>query len=155
MFKFHLLIEIEILTSCFVLFFVDFQNQNVPHNSSLYKKPFVESFEETPLWVAVLTYMGYGILTIFGYLRDFLRHWDIEKCHVARERDEQKVMKCILKFFTYKTNSGDKFQTRQNNLVVLLLLQHVLCLNFGYLMSEKSWCSCYVVLHLVQRLLLI
>uniref|UniRef100_A0A3P8R6A8 serine C-palmitoyltransferase n=1 Tax=Astatotilapia calliptera TaxID=8154 RepID=A0A3P8R6A8_ASTCA len=65
-------------------------NQNVPHNSSLYKKPFVESFEETPLWVAVLTYMGYGILTIFGYLRDFLRHWDIEKCHVARERDEQK-----------------------------------------------------------------
>uniref|UniRef100_A0A3Q4HM19 Serine palmitoyltransferase, long chain base subunit 2b n=1 Tax=Neolamprologus brichardi TaxID=32507 RepID=A0A3Q4HM19_NEOBR len=79
-----------ILTSCFVLFFVDVQNQNVPHNSSLYKKPFVESFEETPLWVAVLTYMGYGILTIFGYLRDFLRHWDIEKCHVARERDEQK-----------------------------------------------------------------
>lgn len=115
----------------------------------------MESFEETPLWVAVLTYMGYGILTIFGYLRDFLRHWDIEKCHVARERDEQKVMKCMLTFFTYKTNSGDKFQTRQNNLVVLLLLQHVLCLNFGYLMSEKSWCSCYVVLHLVQRLLLI
>uniref|UniRef100_A0A669DWN7 Serine palmitoyltransferase, long chain base subunit 2b n=1 Tax=Oreochromis niloticus TaxID=8128 RepID=A0A669DWN7_ORENI len=66
------------------------KNQNVPHNSSLYKKPFVESFEETPLWVAVLTYMGYGILTIFGYLRDFLRHWNIEKCHVARERDEQK-----------------------------------------------------------------
>lgn len=67
------------------------QNQNVTHNSSLYKKPFLESFEETPLLVAVLTYMGYGILTIFGYLRDFLRHWNIEKCHVARERVEQKV----------------------------------------------------------------
>ncbi|XP_008280215.1 serine palmitoyltransferase 2b [Stegastes partitus] len=66
------------------------KNQNVTHNSSLYKKPFSESFEETPLLVAVLTYMGYGILTIFGYLRDFLRHWNIEKCHVARERDEQK-----------------------------------------------------------------
>lgn len=64
----------------------------MPHsNSSLYKKPFLEHFEETPLLVAVLTYMGYGILTIFGYLRDFLRHWNIEKCHVARERGEQKV----------------------------------------------------------------
>uniref|UniRef100_A0A8C2XG99 serine C-palmitoyltransferase n=1 Tax=Cyclopterus lumpus TaxID=8103 RepID=A0A8C2XG99_CYCLU len=65
-------------------------NQNVTHNSSLYKKPFEESFEETPLLVAVLTYMGYGILTIFGYLRDFLRHWSIEKCQVAREKEEQK-----------------------------------------------------------------
>ena len=41
--------------------------------------------------VAVLTYMGYGILTIFGYLRDFLRHWKIERCHIAREKEEQKV----------------------------------------------------------------
>lgn len=72
-------------------YFTVSQKQHVPHNSSLYKKPFVESFEETPLLVAVLTYMGYGILTIFGYLRDFLRHWNIEKCHVAREREEQKV----------------------------------------------------------------
>uniref|UniRef100_A0A3P8WRZ9 serine C-palmitoyltransferase n=1 Tax=Cynoglossus semilaevis TaxID=244447 RepID=A0A3P8WRZ9_CYNSE len=66
------------------------QNPNVTHNSNLYKRPFVESFEETPLLVAVLTYMGYGILTIFGYLRDFLRHWNIEKCHVARDREQQK-----------------------------------------------------------------
>lgn len=41
--------------------------------------------------VAVLTYMGYGILTIFGYLRDFLRHWKIERCYIAREKEEQKV----------------------------------------------------------------
>ncbi|KAM9840658.1 serine palmitoyltransferase 2b [Aulostomus maculatus] len=66
------------------------KNRNVPHNWSLYQKPFVESFEETPLLVAVLTYMGYVILTIFGYLRDLLRHWNIEKCHVAWEREEQK-----------------------------------------------------------------
>ncbi|KAM9798345.1 serine palmitoyltransferase 2b [Neosynchiropus ocellatus] len=64
--------------------------QNGTYNSSLYKKPFVQSFEETPLLVAVLTYMGYGILTVFGYFRDFLRHWNIEKCNVAKERDEQK-----------------------------------------------------------------
>ncbi|XP_013888084.1 serine palmitoyltransferase 2 [Austrofundulus limnaeus] len=66
------------------------KKQNGNSNSSLYKKPYVESYEETPLLVAVLTYMGYGILTLFGYLRDFIRHWNIEKCHVARERDEQK-----------------------------------------------------------------
>uniref|UniRef100_A0A6Q2YMK2 serine C-palmitoyltransferase n=1 Tax=Esox lucius TaxID=8010 RepID=A0A6Q2YMK2_ESOLU len=63
---------------------------HVARNASLYNKPFVEQFEETPLVVAVLTYMGYGILTIFGYLRDFLRDWGFEKCHVARERDAQK-----------------------------------------------------------------
>ncbi|XP_063146244.1 serine palmitoyltransferase 2 [Candoia aspera] len=60
------------------------------HNGGLYKKPFNETFEETPMLVAVLTYVGYGVLTLFGYLRDFLRHWKIEKCHHATERDEQK-----------------------------------------------------------------
>ncbi|XP_027015499.2 serine palmitoyltransferase 2 [Tachysurus fulvidraco] len=59
-------------------------------NGGLYSKPFIESFDETPMLVAVLTYMGYGILTIFGYLRDFLRQSKIEKCHIAREREEQK-----------------------------------------------------------------
>ncbi|XP_030636531.1 serine palmitoyltransferase 2 [Chanos chanos] len=59
-------------------------------NGGVYSRPFIESFEETPMFVAVLTYMGYGILTIFGYLRDFLRDWKIEKCHIAREREQQK-----------------------------------------------------------------
>ncbi|XP_051501654.1 serine palmitoyltransferase 2-like isoform X3 [Myxocyprinus asiaticus] len=66
------------------------QNHHVSCTSALYNKSFVESFEETPLLVAVFTYMGYGILTIFGYLRDFLREWKFEKCHLAREREEQK-----------------------------------------------------------------
>ncbi|XP_072535764.1 serine palmitoyltransferase 2b [Salminus brasiliensis] len=66
------------------------ENHDVGHSAALYNKPFGESFEETPLLVAVLTYMGYGILTLFGYLRDFLRDWSFEKCHVAKERDEQK-----------------------------------------------------------------
>ncbi|XP_063804278.1 serine palmitoyltransferase 2 [Pseudophryne corroboree] len=59
-------------------------------NGVLYKRPFNEVFEETPMLVAVLTYMGYGILTLFGYLRDFLRACKIEKCHHATEREEQK-----------------------------------------------------------------
>jgi len=67
------------------------QVYNAACNGELYSRPFIESFEETPMLVAVLTYMGYGILTIFGYLRDFMREWKIEKCHIAREREEQKV----------------------------------------------------------------
>lgn len=39
----------------------------------------------------VFTYLGYGIVTLFGYLRDFLRNWGIEKCNAAVEREEQKV----------------------------------------------------------------
>ena len=76
---------------CLSVYFLLLQNNHVVRNASLYNKEFVEQFEETPLLVAVLTYVGYGILTIFGYLRDFLRHWGMEKCHVAREREEQKV----------------------------------------------------------------
>ncbi|KAJ8409128.1 hypothetical protein AAFF_G00241490 [Aldrovandia affinis] len=64
--------------------------QQATTHGGLYSRPFIESFEETPMLVAVFTYMGYGILTIFGYLRDFLRQWKIEKCHIAREREEQK-----------------------------------------------------------------
>ena len=35
-----------------------------------------ESFEDTPLPVAILTYLGYGVLIIFGHLCDFLRKWE-------------------------------------------------------------------------------
>lgn len=45
------------------------------------------------MYVAVLTYLGFGIVTLFGYLRDFLRAVGLEKCHVAQERVEQKVGK--------------------------------------------------------------
>lgn len=38
-----------------------------------------EEFEETPLYAAVLTYLSYAILCIFGWLRDFLRQSNIEK----------------------------------------------------------------------------
>ncbi|XP_056147969.1 LOW QUALITY PROTEIN: serine palmitoyltransferase 3 [Lampris incognitus] len=49
-----------------------------------------ESFEQAPMYVAVLTYLGFGIVTLFGYFRDFLRAVGLEKCHLAREREEQK-----------------------------------------------------------------
>ncbi|XP_060118979.1 serine palmitoyltransferase 2 [Heteronotia binoei] len=65
------------------------QIHHIAHNGALYKRPFNEAFEETPMLVAVLTYVGYGVLTLFGYLRDFLRYWKIEKCHHATDREEQ------------------------------------------------------------------
>ncbi|KAI5945107.1 serine palmitoyltransferase 3 isoform X1 [Manis javanica] len=63
------------------------QQNGKPH---FYDKPVIESFEEAPLHVMVLTYFGYGVVTLFGYFRDFLRNWRIEKCNTAIERDEQK-----------------------------------------------------------------
>lgn len=44
-----------------------------------------ESFEETPLLIAILTYLGYGILIIFGHVRDFLRKWQFEKVPISAE----------------------------------------------------------------------
>ncbi|XP_048205323.1 serine palmitoyltransferase 3 [Perognathus longimembris pacificus] len=55
-----------------------------------FHKSSVEVLEEAPLCALVLTYMSYGIGTLFGYLRDFMRNWGIEKCNGAVEREEQK-----------------------------------------------------------------
>ena len=46
-------------------------------------------FEETPLLVAVITYIGYGVLVIFGYFRDFLRLYKFEKTKAAKEKDRK------------------------------------------------------------------
>jgi len=50
-----------------------------------------ELFEETPLIVAVLTYLGYTVLLIFGHVRDFLRNWNIEKVPTAAEPVEEVI----------------------------------------------------------------
>ena len=44
-----------------------------------------ERFEETPLYIAVLTYLGYAILIVVGHLRDLLRKWQIERLPIASE----------------------------------------------------------------------
>jgi len=45
----------------------------------------VEFFEETPLYIAVLTYIGYGILIVFGHFRDLLCRWNLEKVSMNME----------------------------------------------------------------------
>ncbi|XP_057703625.1 serine palmitoyltransferase 3 isoform X1 [Corythoichthys intestinalis] len=49
-----------------------------------------EVFEKAPMHVAVMTYVGFGIVTLFGYFRDFLRAVGLEKRNLAQEREEQK-----------------------------------------------------------------
>ena len=45
-----------------------------------------ELFEETPLLVAVITYIGYGVLVVIGYFRDFLRKYGLEETRLAKEK---------------------------------------------------------------------
>jgi serine palmitoyltransferase len=52
-----------------------------------------ESFEETPLAIAVLTYIAYAILIVIGHLRDFLRRWKFEK--VPANAEPVKEVSCI------------------------------------------------------------
>ena len=45
-----------------------------------------ESFEETPLLMAVFTYIGYGVLILFGHIGDALRRWRFHKVPSSFER---------------------------------------------------------------------
>ncbi|KAJ6659573.1 hypothetical protein lerEdw1_018542, partial [Lerista edwardsae] len=64
--------------------------ENGVANGGLYKKPFNESFEQAPLYVAVLTVLGFALATFFGYVRDLFRVCGLEKTVIAGEREEQK-----------------------------------------------------------------
>ncbi|CAF3789061.1 unnamed protein product [Adineta steineri] len=44
-----------------------------------------EDFEETPTWAAVVTVLGYAILSALGWLRDFLRHIGFEEKKTAHD----------------------------------------------------------------------
>ena len=45
----------------------------------------LDEFEETPLYCAVMTYMSYFFLIIFGYMRDFMRKYGLEKSKAVKE----------------------------------------------------------------------
>ncbi len=58
---------------------------------------FFESFEETPFYIAILTYLGYAILIVFGHLRDFLRKSRFENVPTAQEPvDEVGIYICFI-----------------------------------------------------------
>jgi len=56
----------------------------------------MEFFEETPLYIAVLTYVGYGILIIFGHFRDLLSKWNLGKVSMNMEYLTSVSQKVIL-----------------------------------------------------------
>lgn len=61
-----------------------------------------EQFEETPLLVAILTYIGYGLLVLFGYMREMRRYFRFEKSVCAVEPEKTRVS-CIVVFNWTKT----------------------------------------------------
>ena len=58
-----------------------------------------ELFEETPLLIAVLTYIGYAILIVFGHMRDILRSWGCESVPTAAEPVSEVVN--VIRFSLY------------------------------------------------------
>ncbi|EGD81712.1 serine palmitoyltransferase [Salpingoeca rosetta] len=51
---------------------------------------FQEDFEPTPFWVAVMTYLGYAVLFLYGRLRDFMRNHNFEQSKTAKEMSKMK-----------------------------------------------------------------
>ena len=66
-----------------------------------FKESFTEDFEDTPFQVAVLTYLSYFFLILFGYLRDFMRKYGLEKSKAPKESGNE-VRMWSKSAFTYK-----------------------------------------------------
>ena len=50
-----------------------------------------EESEEIPLHAAVMTFISYFFLILFGYLRDFMRRYGLEKSKAFKEAGNNKV----------------------------------------------------------------
>ena len=55
-----------------------------------------DDFEQTPIWIAVMTYIAYAILILFGYLRDFMRFYGLEKSRAFKERGNKVCSENLL-----------------------------------------------------------
>jgi len=72
----------------------------------------LDQFEETPLIIAVLTYLGYAVLIVVGHLRDFMRNWNIEKVPTAAE-PVKEVTQCPA-LSDYVTDTGASCRIHTN-----------------------------------------
>jgi len=50
-----------------------------------YAVEMLDEFEEIPLYCIVMTYMSLFFLIIFGYMREFMRQYGLEKSKAVRE----------------------------------------------------------------------
>ncbi|XP_001635053.2 serine palmitoyltransferase 2 [Nematostella vectensis] len=76
----------------------------IPQKGSKVKE-FHEEFEETPLIVAVLTYIGYFVLVVFGYMRDFMRKHGLEKSKTAKEKGNKGFVPLYADFESFYTRN--------------------------------------------------
>jgi hypothetical protein len=65
------------------------------------KRPDHEQFEETPTWAAVVTVLGYAVLSALGWLRDFLRHIGFEKKKTSQDPNPKVYI------YIYKTKERE------------------------------------------------
>lgn len=70
-----------------------------------FKESFVEEFEDTPFQVAVLTYLSYFFLILFGYLRDFMRKYGLERSKAPREFGNQGFVPLYADFESFYTRN--------------------------------------------------
>jgi hypothetical protein len=79
--------------------------KNIASKNSINKieRKMQESFEEAPLWAAIITYIGYLILNIYGWLRDFLRFTGIEKKKTAMDNNPS-VIQPLFFYFCFEKN---------------------------------------------------
>jgi len=60
-----------------------------------------EDFEETPTWAAVVTVLGYAVLSVLGWLRDFLRNIGMEEKKTARDPNPKVFIFYFKLFINY------------------------------------------------------
>ncbi|XP_076312775.1 serine palmitoyltransferase 2-like isoform X2 [Tachypleus tridentatus] len=78
--------------------------KNSPERITLDDKSY-EHFEETPLYVAILTYLCYAVLTIFGHIRDFMRRNGLVESHSAVEKDRKGYVPLYHSFESFYTRN--------------------------------------------------
>jgi len=52
---------------------------NVFQEFSRGRRPNNETFEETPIWIAIFMYLTYAIMVVIGHIRDSLRSIGLEE----------------------------------------------------------------------------
>ena len=73
-------------------------HKNGVETGKLGRKTNCEEFEQAPVWIAIMTYIAYAILMLFGYLRDFMRHYGLEKSQAFKERGNKVCYKILVLF---------------------------------------------------------